>query len=54
MKFKHKVIPGDTIVVRCDLTEPMRRGIVIMYAQAFVGEKLVAEGEMTAQVVKNK
>jgi UDP-3-O-[3-hydroxymyristoyl] N-acetylglucosamine deacetylase / 3-hydroxyacyl-[acyl-carrier-protein] dehydratase len=54
MKFKHKVIPGDTIVVRCDLTEPMRRSIVIMYAQAFVGEKLVAEGEMTAQVIKNK
>jgi UDP-3-O-[3-hydroxymyristoyl] N-acetylglucosamine deacetylase/3-hydroxyacyl-[acyl-carrier-protein] dehydratase len=54
MKFKHKVIPGDTIVVRSDLTEPIRRGIVIMYAQAFVGEKLVAEGELTAQVVKNK
>lgn len=54
MKFKHKVIPGDTIVVRCDLVEPIRRGIVVMYAQAFVGEKLVSEGEMTAQVVKNK
>jgi UDP-3-O-[3-hydroxymyristoyl] N-acetylglucosamine deacetylase / 3-hydroxyacyl-[acyl-carrier-protein] dehydratase len=54
MKFKHKVIPGDTIVVRADLTEPIRRSIVIMYCQAFVGEKLVAEGEMTAQVIKNK
>ena len=54
MKFKHKVIPGDTIVVRCDLTEPVRRGIVIMYGQAFVGDKLVAEGELTAQVIKNK
>ncbi|MDX9772277.1 MAG: bifunctional UDP-3-O-[3-hydroxymyristoyl] N-acetylglucosamine deacetylase/3-hydroxyacyl-ACP dehydratase [Bacteroidales bacterium] len=54
MKFKHKVIPGDTIVVRCDLMEPIRRSIVIMYAQAFVGENLVAEGELTAQVVKNK
>jgi UDP-3-O-[3-hydroxymyristoyl] N-acetylglucosamine deacetylase/3-hydroxyacyl-[acyl-carrier-protein] dehydratase len=54
MKFKHKVIPGDTIVVRCDLTEPIRRNIVIMYTQAYVGEKLVAEGEMTAQVIKNK
>ncbi len=54
MKFKHKVVPGDTIVVRCDLIEPIRRNIVIMYGQAFVGEKLVAEGEMTAQVVKNK
>ncbi len=54
MKFKHKVIPGDTIVVRCDLIEPIRRNIVIMYAQAFVGEKLVAEGELTAQVIRNK
>jgi UDP-3-O-[3-hydroxymyristoyl] N-acetylglucosamine deacetylase/3-hydroxyacyl-[acyl-carrier-protein] dehydratase len=54
MKFKHKVVPGDTIIVRSDLTEPIRRGIVIMYCQAFVGEKIVAEGEMTAQVVKNK
>lgn len=54
MKFKQKVIPGDTIVVRSDLTESIRRGIVVMYAQAFVGEKLVAEGELTAQVIKNK
>jgi UDP-3-O-[3-hydroxymyristoyl] N-acetylglucosamine deacetylase/3-hydroxyacyl-[acyl-carrier-protein] dehydratase len=54
LKFKHKVVPGDTIIVRCDLTEPIRRNIVIMYCQAFVGEKVVAEGEMTAQVIKNK
>lgn len=54
MKFKHKVVPGDTIVVRCDLTEPIRRNIVMMYGQAFVGEKLVAEGELTAQIIKNK
>jgi UDP-3-O-[3-hydroxymyristoyl] N-acetylglucosamine deacetylase/3-hydroxyacyl-[acyl-carrier-protein] dehydratase len=54
MKFKHKVVPGDTIIVRCDLTEPIRRNIVMMYGQAFVGEKLVAEGELTAQIVKNK
>jgi len=54
LKFKHKVIPGDTIIIRCDLTEPIRRNIVIMYTQAFVGEKLVAEGELTAQVIKNR
>jgi UDP-3-O-[3-hydroxymyristoyl] N-acetylglucosamine deacetylase/3-hydroxyacyl-[acyl-carrier-protein] dehydratase len=54
MKFKHKVIPGDTLIVRCELTEPIRRSIVMMYCQTFVGEKLVAEGEMTAQVIKNK
>jgi len=54
LKFKHKIIPGDTIIVRADMTEPIRRNIVIMYCQAFVGEKVVAEGEMTAQVIKNK
>jgi len=53
-KFKHKVVPGDTLVMRCDLTEPIRRNIVIMYTQAFVGDKVVAEGELTAQVIKNK
>ena len=54
LKFRHKIIPGDTIIVRADMTEPIRRNIVIMYCQAFVGEKVVAEGEMTAQVIKNK
>jgi UDP-3-O-[3-hydroxymyristoyl] N-acetylglucosamine deacetylase / 3-hydroxyacyl-[acyl-carrier-protein] dehydratase len=54
LKFKHKVIPGDTIILRMELVEPMRRGIVMMFGQAFVGNHLVAEGEMTAQVVKNK
>jgi UDP-3-O-[3-hydroxymyristoyl] N-acetylglucosamine deacetylase/3-hydroxyacyl-[acyl-carrier-protein] dehydratase len=37
-----------------ELIEPMRRGIVAMYGQAFVGNTLVVEGEMTAQVIKNK
>lgn len=54
VKFKNKVVPGDTIMIRCDLTEPIRRSIVIMYGQAFVGDKLIAEGELTAQVIKNK
>ncbi|HBC79725.1 MAG TPA: UDP-3-O-[3-hydroxymyristoyl] N-acetylglucosamine deacetylase [Bacteroidales bacterium] len=54
LKFKHKVVPGDTVILRMELIEPMRRGIVMMFGQAFVGNHLVAEGEMTAQVVKNK
>jgi UDP-3-O-[3-hydroxymyristoyl] N-acetylglucosamine deacetylase/3-hydroxyacyl-[acyl-carrier-protein] dehydratase len=37
-----------------ELIEPLRKGIIIMSGQAFVGNNLVAEGEMTAQVVKNK
>jgi len=54
LKFKHKVVPGDTLILKMELMEPIRRGIVIMYGQAFVGNHLVAEGEMTAQVIKNK
>jgi UDP-3-O-[3-hydroxymyristoyl] N-acetylglucosamine deacetylase/3-hydroxyacyl-[acyl-carrier-protein] dehydratase len=54
LKFKHKVVPGDTLILKMELIEPMRRGIVSMYGQAFVGNIMVVEGEMVAQVVKNK
>jgi UDP-3-O-[3-hydroxymyristoyl] N-acetylglucosamine deacetylase/3-hydroxyacyl-[acyl-carrier-protein] dehydratase len=54
LKFKHKVVPGDTVILKMELMEPMRRGILTMFGQAFVGNNLVVEGEMTAQVVKNK
>jgi UDP-3-O-[3-hydroxymyristoyl] N-acetylglucosamine deacetylase/3-hydroxyacyl-[acyl-carrier-protein] dehydratase len=54
LKFKQKVIPGDTIILKMELIEPMRRGIVMMFGQAFVGNHIVAEGEMTAQVIRNK
>lgn len=54
VKFKKKVVPGDTLIFKMELMEPIRRGIAIMWAQAFVGNTLVAEGELTAQVVKNK
>jgi UDP-3-O-[3-hydroxymyristoyl] N-acetylglucosamine deacetylase/3-hydroxyacyl-[acyl-carrier-protein] dehydratase len=54
LKFKHKVVPGDTVILKMEMTEPMRRGIVTMYGQAFVGNNLVVEGEMTAQIIKNK
>ncbi len=54
VKFKQKVIPGDTVLFKLEMTEPMRRGIVQMYGQAFTGGKLVAEGELTAQIVKNR
>ena len=54
LKFKQKVVPGDTVILKMELTDLIRRGIVTMFGQAFVGNKLVLEGEMTAQVVKNK
>jgi len=54
LKFKHKIVPGDTLILRMELTEPVRRGIVTMFGQAFVGNTLAVEGEMTAQIIKNK
>jgi UDP-3-O-[3-hydroxymyristoyl] N-acetylglucosamine deacetylase/3-hydroxyacyl-[acyl-carrier-protein] dehydratase len=54
LKFKHKVVPGDTVILKMEMIEPLRRGIVAMYGQAFVGNTLVVEGEMVAQVIKNK
>ncbi len=54
VKFKRKVIPGDTLIFRLELTEPIRRGICNMSAKAYVGDQLVAEGELMAQIVKEK
>lgn len=54
VKFKQKVIPGDTLVFRLELLSPIRRGICHMKGQAFVGDKLVSEAEMMAQIVKDK
>ena len=51
-KFKNMVLPGDTILLRCELTAPVRRGIVQMTATAYVGNKIVSEADMTAQIVK--
>ena len=54
LKFKHKVVPGDTVILRMEMIEPLRRGIVSMYGQAFVGNNIVVEGELVAQITKNK
>jgi UDP-3-O-[3-hydroxymyristoyl] N-acetylglucosamine deacetylase / 3-hydroxyacyl-[acyl-carrier-protein] dehydratase len=53
-KFKQKVVPGDTIILNMRLKEPIRRGIVLMLGTAYVGSKLVAEGELMAQIVRRK
>lgn len=54
VKFKRKVVPGDTLQFELKLVEPMRRGIVTMDAKAFVGGLLTTEAQLTAQIVKNK
>ncbi len=53
-KFKRKVIPGDTLVFKCELVSPIRRGIAVMKAQAFVGENIVSEADLMAQISKIK
>ncbi|MES2747750.1 MAG: bifunctional UDP-3-O-[3-hydroxymyristoyl] N-acetylglucosamine deacetylase/3-hydroxyacyl-ACP dehydratase [Bacteroidota bacterium] len=54
VKFKHKVLPGDTLVFKCDLISPIRRGICHMQAYAFANGKLVAEAELMAQIAKKQ
>lgn len=51
-KFKQKVVPGDTLILRMELTAPVRRGICEMKGTIFVADKLVAEADMVAQIVK--
>jgi UDP-3-O-[3-hydroxymyristoyl] N-acetylglucosamine deacetylase/3-hydroxyacyl-[acyl-carrier-protein] dehydratase len=54
VKFKAKVVPGDTLILKMDLLTPIRRGIAHMYGEIYVGDKVVTEGEMMAQIVKVK
>ncbi|MEA4839513.1 MAG: bifunctional UDP-3-O-[3-hydroxymyristoyl] N-acetylglucosamine deacetylase/3-hydroxyacyl-ACP dehydratase [Bacteroidales bacterium] len=54
VKFRHKVVPGDTLIFRLDLISEIRRGIVSMKGYAFVGDKIVSEAEFMAQIIKNK
>ncbi|MBN8642632.1 MAG: bifunctional UDP-3-O-[3-hydroxymyristoyl] N-acetylglucosamine deacetylase/3-hydroxyacyl-ACP dehydratase [Flavobacteriales bacterium] len=54
VKFKHKVLPGDTLVFKCDLISPIRRGICHMQASAYANGKLVAEAELMAQIAKKQ
>ena len=54
VKFKHKVLPGDTLTFKCDLISPIRRGICHMQANAYANGKLVAEAELMAQIARKQ
>ncbi|MBK9272657.1 MAG: bifunctional UDP-3-O-[3-hydroxymyristoyl] N-acetylglucosamine deacetylase/3-hydroxyacyl-ACP dehydratase [Saprospiraceae bacterium] len=51
-RFRQKVLPGDTLILKMVLISPIRRGLVQMSGCAFVGTKLVCEAELTAQIIK--
>jgi UDP-3-O-[3-hydroxymyristoyl] N-acetylglucosamine deacetylase/3-hydroxyacyl-[acyl-carrier-protein] dehydratase len=54
VKFKQKVLPGDTVIFKCELISPIRRGICHMQAYAYANGKLVAEAELMAQIARKK
>ena len=54
VKFKQKVVPGDTLIFRLEYIMPVRRGICHMRGQMFVGSSLAMEAELMAQLVRNK
>ncbi len=51
-KFKQKVVPGDTMLIKMELAAPIRRGTCQMIGTIYVGNKIVSEAQLTAQIVK--
>ena len=54
VKFRQKVVPGDTLLFKVDMLAPLRHGISTMHGYVFVGDHVVSEASFTAQIVKNK
>jgi UDP-3-O-[3-hydroxymyristoyl] N-acetylglucosamine deacetylase/3-hydroxyacyl-[acyl-carrier-protein] dehydratase len=54
VRLRNKVVPGDTLLFKLNLVSPIRRGLCHMVGKAYVGQKLVMEAEMLAQIVKQK
>lgn len=54
VRFKRKVVPGDTLMFVLELSEPIRRGMVMMNAKSYVGDNLTCEAYLVAQIAKTK
>ena len=54
VKFRQKVVPGNTLLLNVSLMTEIRRGCAVVKGYAFVGEKIVCEAEFMAQIIKNK
>ena len=52
VKFKLKVVPGDTMILKMELIAPIRRGICEMRGKVYIGNKIATEGDLMAQLVK--
>jgi len=53
IKFRRKIVPGDTLKIKVELVTPVRRGIATMKGYIFVGNQLASEGEFMAQIIEN-
>src|SRR5581483_11358511 len=53
-RFKQKVVPGDTLILKLELMSPIRRGLCEMRGTAFVGNKAVTEAELVAQIIRKQ
>ncbi|NLR62034.1 bifunctional UDP-3-O-[3-hydroxymyristoyl] N-acetylglucosamine deacetylase/3-hydroxyacyl-ACP dehydratase [Chitinophaga polysaccharea] len=53
-KFKSKVVPGDTMILKMELLSPIRRGLVEMRGTVFIGNKVATEADMVAQIIKTR
>jgi len=54
VKFKNMAVPGDTLIMKMELVEPIRRGLVRMRGTIYVGDKVISEGDLLAQISKSK
>ncbi|MBN2806521.1 MAG: bifunctional UDP-3-O-[3-hydroxymyristoyl] N-acetylglucosamine deacetylase/3-hydroxyacyl-ACP dehydratase [Prolixibacteraceae bacterium] len=53
IKFRKKIVPGDTLIIKVEMVTPIRRGIATMKGYIFVGNQLASEGEFMAQIIEN-
>ena len=54
VRFKNRVVPGDTLLLKLELLSPIRRGICEMKGTAYVGNKIVTEAELVAKIVRKE
>ena len=54
VRFRHKIVPGDTMQIECILAEPPRRNLADVECKVFVGDTLACEATIVAQIIKNK
>lgn len=53
-RFKNKVVPGDTMILKLELLSPIRRGLCEMHGSVYVGNKLATEADLVAKIIRKE